>query len=193
MILFVQLPGEQDGGEDQLYLVDVGFGGVFGMSGLVRPIPIVPDITHSGSAPPEEHRLTISPHPSSSSTGHGDYWMLQARCGRPDWKTLYLFHLTEFFLEDFEDFSYVVAHREPGVMQRMVICIKPSPVGPRESDKDGDPLQRHMVVGNKLIQRIGSSAEELRVFATEEERFGVIKDICGVTVRIRRPQSRALE
>lgn len=60
MVIFVQ-PNQ---GSSQTYVVDVGFGS----SGLVRPILLsdASDNVVLGMSPSEKHRLTRSPHPSSS-------------------------------------------------------------------------------------------------------------------------------
>lgn len=65
---------------DQLYLADVGFGGVFGVSGLVRPIPLIDGYIVPGSAAPEEHRIIAARSPNTVILSEeGDQWMLQAR------------------------------------------------------------------------------------------------------------------
>jgi arylamine N-acetyltransferase len=197
MVLFVQLPSPSpespNSVPDQIYLTDVGFGGIYGMSGLVRPIPLIPSISHPGSAPPEEHRLEIGSHPDSVLDSD-EYWLLQARCGRPEWKTFYLFKLQEFYLGDFQEFSLSVSRPGAGVISSLVIVVKSAVLGKPEVDNDANPLQRYMVAGDKYVKRVGDQVEVLKVFQNEEERMeAIMSEECGIVIDDKEEALKSIE
>ncbi|KAG8857462.1 N-terminal acetyltransferase [Tulasnella sp. 330] len=112
----------QAGSNSETYMVDPGFS--FGPAPL-KDLEIV-----LGAAPPEKHRLMRAAPPNSSIDIEADEegkriaeeWRFQVNVDehrkplpQGSWRTLYAFNQSEFFLRDFEVFSFFVAHR-PGTI-----------------------------------------------------------------------------
>lgn len=48
--------------------------------------------------------------------------------------------------------------------------------------KEGRKLGRYMVVGNKLIKRVGEKVDVIQTFETEEERVEAIRTYCMIDI-----------
>lgn len=164
--------------------MDVGFGGIFGASGLVRPILLSHETTVTGSAHPEEHRIVIGPHPSTALArpiavvDYPTHWMLLARKNPQEehWRTLYQFSLDcEFFEEDTEFHSFGISNLADHPLTTRVICMKVF-----EVEGDSEKLGRFSVAGDKIVKRVGELSEVVCTFKTELERVKALKEFCGV-------------
>lgn len=170
---------------DQIYLTDVGFGAVFGVSGLVRPTPLIEGYVVPGSAPPEEHRVIPSRAPNtaiSAITHEGDIrdqWVLQVRRNSSiDWRTLYHFSLDcELFQTDISFQSFGISHMPGTPISPKVICIKMF-----EVEGEPDKMARISITGDKAVKHIGEHREVIRTFKTELERVKALKELCGVDI-----------
>jgi arylamine N-acetyltransferase len=180
--LIVQLPSPSDPAVDQLYLADVGFGGIFGVSGLVRPIPLINGATVAGSAAPECHRIIVAGHPSSAISLSDEVlpkdWMLQANRdpANEEWRTLFHFSLAcELFELDVECQSFSVSNHNESPLVSRLFCIKVF-----EVEDDPETLGRISLIGDRLVRRIGMKSEEVCSFTTESERVAALKEHCGI-------------
>jgi hypothetical protein len=183
LVLIVQL-SNNDKPEGQLYLVDVGYGSTHGLSGPIRPIPLIDDTIVRGSAPPEQHRIVSLRHPlstttfSSSGQSFPTEWALQARRNHHEdkWRTLYLFNLHfEFFQTDIDLQSFAVSTLPDGLMMPKVIVVKML-----DSNDDPESLGRIILSGSKLVVSLGDGREELGTCKTEKERVDTLKEFCGI-------------
>jgi len=184
LVLIVRLPSSSDSSRDQLYLTDVGFGGIFGVSGLVRPIPLIDGVTVPGSAAPELHRIIVAgPLSSVISFPEGESpkdWMIQANRnpGKEHWRTLFHFSIAcELFEPDVECQSFSVSNLPGSPLLSKLICIKVF-----EVEGDEGKLGRISLVNDKLVRRIGGSSEEVCSFKTEAERVAALRKYCGVSL-----------
>jgi arylamine N-acetyltransferase len=171
MILFVITSSS-----DQIYLVDVGSGAMFGTSGLVRPIPLIDKGIVPGSSPPEEHQVLYgltNPNSTVINPPPDPMWALQVRCGTKGWRVIYQFTMQEWFYEDYCETSTAMCHGAEKFIANNVICVKYFVA------EDGS-LGRWQLNG-KIINKIGAvGGEVLKEFKTEKERIAALAEYCGL-------------
>lgn len=197
-MLFVSISPPETPANPQIYLVDVGFGGAFGGSGLVQAVPFFDGSVVNGSAWPEKHRLIRAHHPKSSvsfpdATGKnpGGDWAVElcieddGTVENPRWVRLYHFWTNEFFEEDCELASFAIC-RMPGLNPFIdkVICIKCFEVNEEGSNggRKEKKLGRFVLAGNKVEKRIGRQHETVATFETDGARMEALKRFCGVEI-----------
>jgi arylamine N-acetyltransferase len=172
-ILLATVPGHEFP-----FLVDVGFGGIYRLSLLSKPIPLVPGVVADSFTPPEEHRLAHGDNSDSSlepdpRAPHG--WWLQARHS-PDaaWRTVSYFTLEEYTEKDFEYFVYSMSTMADGPGLQKLFCIKVAE-GPTGI------LERYAVAGKVATKQVGCEEKVVvETFKWEHERVDAIRRLCGI-------------
>ncbi|KAH8823783.1 hypothetical protein DL96DRAFT_1615461 [Flagelloscypha sp. PMI_526] len=175
----------------QTWIVDIGRG----HSNPVRPIPLKesPDSIIPGSSPPEEHRLIRAKHPDSSfeSPPLRGEWELQIRCGKitqGEWRTILHFAEAEYFANDFDAWTYLVAHRPPGQSELhqsnaffSVYAVKEVP-SKKKDDEGGDGsenLERWVLFRDQFRVQKGEEVE-VTTLHSEEERVELLREKFGI-------------
>ncbi|KAF8510143.1 cysteine proteinase [Hysterangium stoloniferum] len=176
LCILVQFGGGSPGNTQTTYLVDTAFG----RSCLVHPLLLEVGQTASGAAPPEEHRIAQAS--DSDSSVLGVEWALEYRCGsdQPNWSTLYSFSETETPPSDWIAYSQNFCARPPPVFKNNVVCLRffaTDTAGP-----NGALLGRFMLMGNKVLKKIGTHAEPIMEFNTEKERIQILRDVFGIII-----------
>ncbi|ESK86123.1 arylamine n-acetyltransferase 1 [Moniliophthora roreri MCA 2997] len=200
LVLFVQpIPGS-----NETYLVDPGFGG----AGLTRPILLSSSESNvvEGTTSTELHRLRKIKHPRSSLNTPATDWALQVARRKADdanfeqWKTLYMFGETEYFLEDFILSSfYCSVHPYGSPFESTVALIKyfwlsssevvaagVIPANDEEEYERRDVSSRmlgyYTLYGDMVKKHIGGKTEVVKVLVSEEERVKLIRELFGVAL-----------
>ncbi|KAJ6611707.1 hypothetical protein B0H10DRAFT_1809026, partial [Mycena sp. CBHHK59/15] len=167
----------------ETYVVDVGWGA----AGLVRPILLSdsPSNVIPGACPPEEHRLTRRPHPSSSIEAPPTDWRLEMRCGthQPDWRVVFAFSEAGFYPADFNVCMYLGAQRpaagplwgNPFIAE--VLCVRHFLV-----DTEKGHIGRYVLARDRVKRQVGETSEVMRILKTEYERAAALREIFGVEI-----------
>ncbi|KAF9466852.1 hypothetical protein BDZ94DRAFT_1157039 [Collybia nuda] len=206
MVIFVQ--PIQDSNET--YVVDVGFGS----TGLARPILLsdANDNVVMGTWSTEKHRLTRSPHPSSSleisearSTDTNFLWNLEVlHCKEENidtpWKLLFSFTEDEYYPVDYENASFVLTHKPEGIFWTNVLCIRYVPLSEagsidaetkaqidldlaqRPAESSKDFLFKYVMRGLEVKRSIGSSSVVIRTLTSEAERIRALREIFNLDI-----------
>ncbi|KAH6901568.1 arylamine N-acetyltransferase 1 [Coprinopsis sp. MPI-PUGE-AT-0042] len=205
MLLFVQ--PNQDSNET--WMVDVGFGAL----NLVRPIPLLDHqesgVEVKGAFSGEVHRLMRGEHPNcsldlASSDGSDPHiathkkWNLEVRNVRDgeqaddvQWKRLYSFTEEEFQLSDYEDASFVVAHKPgPSIFRQSVLAVRHL-VDDEDSSADTSKfttsqsrdLYRLTLFGNHVKKHSKKGTEVVRTITSEQDKVTVLKEFFGVVIK----------
>lgn len=199
MVLLVQIPSDplpcqSTTSHPPTYVVDAGFG-----LGVARPILLKENHVALGAALPEQNRLIRAAHPDSSldetdpeSKTLAARWFMQINLDNhgkvlPDgtWRTLYEFGEQEFFKEDLEALSFVVARREGGLFWDNVLAVIHTPLSV-------DTLGRKVMGRKKVTLREGNVYKVLREFKSEDDRIEALGDdffiqVHGTDQYIKRP------
>lgn len=143
--------------EDELWIADVGFGGLT----LTAPLRLV------------EHTPQATPHePFRVTRIDGDY-AVQAEV-RGAWRTLYRFDLQEQVLPDYEMTSWYLSNHPESHFVRRLIAARTEP-GRRYALLDSE-LAIHKL-GEETERRKVTSAKELREVLSETFRIAVPDDV----------------
>lgn len=198
MVLFVSIVPSDISSDPQLFLVDVGFGGSFGGSGLVRAMPFFDGSIVDGSAWPEKHRLIRTSHPKATVTftdaigeNAGGDWAIEmcndddGTVENPRWLRLYHFWTNEFFEEDHELASFALCCK-PGLnpFAERVVCIKCFEVDGNNGPRKERALGRYVLSGTKVEKRIGRNHETVATFDTEATRIEALKKYCSASINV---------
>lgn len=149
-----------------------------------------------GTAPPEEHRLTLGDHPLTSV--HGDkHWRLESRCGtlQPEWRAIYQFTETEYFPADYNVWNHSGLTRMSDGLWRSifpeeVIAVKYFFVNGDDESRRRCPstqdekfqMGRLIVWQDKVRRQVGDKMEVLRVLRNELERIAAIREVLGIEI-----------
>lgn len=174
MVVFVQIPGDVS---NKTYLIDIGIG-----IGPPRPIPLEEGVEVAGTTSPEKYRLVRAQHPHSALAPDASLeWRLQTNITRnwellpgDGWRTLHQFGTQEFFLSDFEAFSWAVANRHQGLFHETVLALLFT------SNGEEQMLGARVLVGSKVTARYGGKIEVLKELKTEEDRLLALKEYFGI-------------
>jgi N-hydroxyarylamine O-acetyltransferase len=143
--------------EDELWIADVGFGGLT----LTAPLRLV------------EHTPQATPHePFRVTRIDGDY-AVQAEV-REAWRTLYRFDLQEQVLPDYEVTSWYLSNHPESHFVRRLIAARTEP-GRRYALLDNE-LATHKL-GEETERRKVTSAKELRGVLSDTFRIAVPDDV----------------
>jgi arylamine N-acetyltransferase len=172
-ILLATVPGHEFP-----FLVDVGFGGIYRLSLLSKPIPLISGVVCGSFTPPEQYRLMQGDSTESSLEAKPCEpcgWWLQAR-NSPDvpWRTISYFTLEEYTEKDFEYFVHSMCTMPDGPGQRKLFCIKvvEGPTG---------TLERYSIAGRTATKQVGCGEKVvIETFQWENERINAIRRLCGI-------------
>jgi N-hydroxyarylamine O-acetyltransferase len=132
--------------EDEMWLADVGFGGLT----LTAPLRLV------------EHTPQATPHePFRVTRINGDY-AVQAEV-RGEWRTLYSFDLQEQVLPDYEVTNWYLSHHPESHFVRRLIAARTEP-GRRYALSDNE-LAVHLLGVETVRKKLKSAAELHRVLS----------------------------
>ncbi|KZP30830.1 hypothetical protein FIBSPDRAFT_850267, partial [Athelia psychrophila] len=163
------------------HLVDVGYGGLGGLSMLFRPLPLVHGAVRVSFAPPEEHRLVRAPRPADDSTLADDApaaqgWCLQARADKDEeWRTPHWFSTAEYTEADFEGMNFCLSKLPTRPTYNLLMCIK-------LHELPGGAIARTSVTGARAVKKVGGGREVLERWEWEEERVEAMRRLCGVNL-----------
>jgi len=173
--------------DSETYMLDVGFG-----LGPARPMPLKDLEAVLGAAPPEKHRLMKAAPPNSSIDTEADKageciaeeWRLQVNTDihrkplpKDSWRTLYAFGRSEFFLRDFEAFSFFVAHRPGTIFWDRVNAVRWEAYG------EGENFARVVLTKDgKVMWYGGEDAKTLKECRSETDRIVALREYFGIRV-----------
>ncbi|MGH8238297.1 MAG: arylamine N-acetyltransferase family protein [Steroidobacteraceae bacterium] len=150
--------------EDEIWIADVGFGGLT----LTAPLRLV------------EHTAQATPHePFRLTRLSGDY-ALQAEV-RGAWRTLYRFDLQEQVLPDYEVTNWYLSNHPESPFVRRLIAART------------EPQQRHALLDNELaVHHLGGETVRRKLTSKAELR-GVLSETFGIAVPDGAEVNRKLE
>jgi N-hydroxyarylamine O-acetyltransferase len=139
--------------EDELWIADVGFGGLT----LTAPLRLV------------EHTPQATPHEPFRVLRLGGDYTVQAEV-RGEWRTLYRFDLQEQVLPDYELTSWYLANHPESHFVRRLIAARTA------------PQRRYALLDNELaVHELGGKTARRRIASGEELR-GVLSETFGIAV-----------
>jgi len=156
---------------DQLYVVDVGFGG----PGPTRPLPLTNGLITRWGATSAEMRLIYQDPKTSFVQG---LWIYEHRISNSaEWKPVYCFGMTEFFQKDFEVMNHAVSTRRSVFFTQQIICVK------MIFDEVVDDITGIISLTEKTLKRrIQADSEVLAECLSEDERVMILKDYFGISL-----------
>ncbi|KAF8652501.1 hypothetical protein AX16_004374 [Volvariella volvacea WC 439] len=161
---------------NETYVVDVGFGS----HGLIRPI-LLADTEEGvmGVSESERHRLKRSMGVGDLSTSMRrdgsdepplSSWDLQFRYSNDEWRTLYTFTETEFFLRDYMRLNAGICHAPSTLFWNNVLAVRYVDASNFKSESESE-MERIILLGNEV-----KAYGETRVLRDEIERIQVLKE-----------------
>jgi len=146
MLLWVELDG-------QIYLADVGFGGLT----LTAPLVLVTD------------RVQLTPHEPFRIITDGDGYLMQAQLGQ-EWKSLYRFDLQQQYQPDYEVSNWYLSNHPGSHFVTGLMAARP------------DTDCRYALRNNQLTIHHLHGDSERRVLTTVAEMRAVLEDACHITL-----------
>ena len=139
--------------DDELWIADVGFGGLT----LTAPLRLV------------EHTPQATPHEAFRVTRLGGDYAVQAEV-RGAWRTLYRFDLQEQVLPDYELASWYLSNHPESHFVRRLICARTA------------PQRRYALLDNELaVHELGGETTRRKLTSAAELR-GVLSETFGIAV-----------
>ena len=153
--------------ENQMYLVDVGFGG----TNILCPMPLIDGYT-TKMIGDEEARIVNQPIKYSKTKQ--PIWQYHYRYKpNEEWIIAYCFTLLEFFKEDFKVGNYYTSTYEDVLFTNNLLAVK-------LILKEGVPVARLSLLNDRFKLKTAGRVEILRECKTEQERIDGLKEYFGI-------------
>ena len=161
-------------GDDEKYMVDVGFGN----NGPTHPLPLVHGVVSQRIAP-QELRLVKQGIPENEDRDQ-KLWIYQWRANPEDeWTSMYCFTEVEFLAQDYEMMNFWTSQNRKSWFTRQIVVTKMI-MGNEVLDGTLKPLIGTVSLsGGEVKRRIGESTEKL-ICGTEDERIEALKAEFGI-------------